>query len=222
MGFYLLDIVGAIPSVGSWMVANFALDHSNPKGVFLSIAVYDGWQNQLVLGTAALGFVLACLSLKGLNRRRASQLFGAISIGGAIVGNVAWFASGIGSNLPVRGTSGVTMAAIGLAFVPGLIGLAAVIVKDRNLTLLRGREKVRWRRKNWPVPYAGFWLMLVSVIVAYATLFTLTGNSVIHGVSLLCGILVATAYFMPKAKSLGLLNPSRLTANSADLNGPEP
>ena len=48
------------------------------------------------------------------------------------------------------------MAAIGL-FVPGLIGLAAVIVKDRNLTLLRGREKVRWRRKTGlsPMPDSG-------------------------------------------------------------------
>jgi hypothetical protein len=201
LGFYLVDAIGGIPSLNTWMVSHFSLEHGNPVGLILSITVYDGWVNTAYLAAAASSFLLATLSLGGIDKRKASKFFVSISILGAIVGNTIWYISDKGPNLPVRGTSGVTMASIGISFVPALMCISVIIVRDLKIKFPTRRAKLRWRRANWSIAYVAFSLVLICWSTALLTLYSATGNSVIHSVSLLFGIIASTLYFMPKLKS---------------------
>jgi len=171
-------------------------------GVILSIAVYDGWGNFVVLIVAAFSFVLGALGLDGVDRRAASRFFVAASILGAIFANFVWYLSGKGPSLSVRGTSGVTMTSIGLAFMLSLTGLLVLAVKDIKLHTCTKAEKFKWRRANWPATYVSFTLALIAMVIAWYALWYSTGNNIIHGVSLSCGILASTIYFLPKLKHL--------------------
>ena len=201
LGFFLVDAIGAIPSLNSWLVGHFSLELGNPAGVILSITVYDGWLNTAYLAGSASAFFLATVSLGGIDRRKASQFFASTSVLGAIVGNLVWYISDKGPNLPVRGTSGVTMASIGVLLVPAIMCISVIIVRDLKIKFPTRRAKLRWRRANWSIAYVAFSLVLICWSTALLTLYSATGNSVIHSVSLLFGIIASTLYFMPKLKS---------------------
>ena len=201
--FFALDMVGAYPPLNSWLVANFANERANPAGIVLSNLVYDGWYNVLVLAIAACSFAVCCLSVKGVRLADASNFFVSSTVMGAIVGNLFWYITGVGPELPVRGTSAITMTSIGLGLVPALMVIAVLVVKD-NRTKLQKLEKLRWRRESWPTPYVGFSLMLVAWLVAWLALIFPSGNTIIHGVSLMFGLLASTFYFIPKVKLQGV------------------
>jgi hypothetical protein len=76
-------------------------------------------------------------------------------------------------------------------------------VKDHRTNLSR-LEKLRWRRGNWSAPYLGFSLMLVAWLIAWLALIFPAGNTIIHGVSLMFGLLASMFYFMPKVKLQGV------------------
>jgi hypothetical protein len=201
--FFVLDMVGAYPPLNSWLVANFANERANPAGIVLSNLVYDGWYNVLVLAIAAASFGVCSLSVKGVRLADASKFFVSFTVTGAIVGNLFWYLTGVGPDLPVRGTSAVTMTSIGLCLVPALMVVAVLTVKDHRMKLSK-LEKLRWRRENWPAPYLGFSLMLVAWLIAWLALIFPAGNTIIHGVSLMFGLLASTFYFMPKVKLQGV------------------
>jgi hypothetical protein len=204
IGFFALDMVGAYPPFNSWLVAHFSNDRANPLGVVLSILVYDGWQNVLVLAVAVVSFALCSLSVKGVRMADVSRFFVVSTVLGAIAGNLVWYLTGVEPNISVRGTSGVAMAAIGLCLVPALMVTAVLTVKDHRTVGLSRTEKLRWRRENWPVPYLGFSLMLVAWLIAWLALLFPAGNAVVHGVSLMFGLLASAIYFMPKLKLQGI------------------
>ncbi|MDG7016641.1 MAG: hypothetical protein JRM82_04610 [Nitrososphaerota archaeon] len=201
--FFVLDMIGAYPPLNSWLVANFANERANPAGIILSNLVYDGWYNVLVLAVAAGSFAVCSLSVKGVRLSDASRFFVSSTVIGAVIGNLFWYLTGVGPELPVRGTSAVTMTSIGLCLVPALMVIAVLAVKDHRTKLPR-LEKLRWRRENWPAPYLGFSLMLVAWLVAWLALVFPAGNTIIHGVSLMFGLLASTFYFMPKVKLQGV------------------
>ena len=193
--FFAIDSIGAIPSLNSWLVANFGVTQANPAGIALSVLVYDGWANVLVLLLAAVAYVLGTDGLAQHERRRASKFFLLLAVASAVIGDLAWYLTGFYPTLPVHGTSGVTMAAIGMTYPPTGMALGLTYLRYRKLEGTDRGAKKAWFRENGAEPYWGFVLSLVCLVVAFFAVIFVTGNLVVHGASFITAILVSLGYY---------------------------
>ena len=193
--FFAVDSVGAIPSLNSWLIASFGVTHTNPAGIVLAIIVYDGWANVVVLFMAAVAYVLGTKGLAPLERRRASRFFLLLALVSAFVGDLAWYLTGFYPALPVHGTSGVTMAAIGMTYPPTGMALGLTYLRYRKLDRTDRVARKAWFRKNGTGPYWGFVLSLICLVVAFFAVIFVTGNLVVHGASFITAILVSLGYY---------------------------
>ena len=193
--FFVFDSIGAIPGLNSWLVANFGLTHANPAGIALSVLVYDGGANVLVLFMASAAYVLGTRGLAWHERRRASKFFLVLAVVSAVVGDLAWYLTGFYPNLPVHGTSGVTMAAIGMTYPPTGMALGLVFLRYRKLGREDRAASRLWFRRNGTSSYWGFVLSLVCLVVAFYAVIFVTGNLIVHGASFITAIMVSLGYY---------------------------
>jgi hypothetical protein len=193
--FFAIDSIGAIPSLNSWLVANFGVTQANPAGIALSMLVYDGWANVLVLLIAAVAYVLGTDGLAQHERRRASKFFLLLAVASAVIGDLAWYFTGFYPALPVHGTSGVTMAAIGMTYPPTGMALGLTYLRYRKLEGTDRVAKKAWFRENGTEPYWGFVLSLVCLVVAFFAVIFVSGNLIVHGASFITAIMVSLGYW---------------------------
>jgi membrane associated rhomboid family serine protease len=193
--FFAADAIAAIPSLNAWLVTNFGLTRANPLGIVMSIVVYDGWANVVVLFLASVAYVLGTMGLSQPARRQASRLYLLLTLTSAIVGGLAWYLTGLYPAIPVHGTSGVVMAAIGMTYPPTGMAMGLLVLRYRKLRGADRAAKRSWFRRNGFAPYWGFVLNLVCLAVAFFAVIFVTGNEIVHGVSFTVAMLVSLGYY---------------------------
>jgi hypothetical protein len=144
---------------------------------------------------AAVAYVLGTKGLAPLERRRASKFFLLLAVVSAVLGDLAWYFTGFYPALPVHGTSGVTMAAIGMTYPPTGMALGLTYLRYRKLDRTDRAARKAWFRKNGTGPYWGFILSLVCLVVAFFAVIFVTGNLIVHGASFITAILVSLGYY---------------------------